>query len=119
MNRKIDSVVNRANRAGKRAAGLRGQTETPTLTQLFAQRQEEKESPPLRVWGPYQDSPTRFRLKVSEAGIERSLSFAANEEAENPLKGELLRTHSQPQHITIKEALREWTNWLVRVRGIT
>ncbi|MBL9044502.1 MAG: tyrosine-type recombinase/integrase [Myxococcales bacterium] len=116
MNRKIDSIVKQANRASKRAARLRSQTETPTLTKLCAQRQEEKESPPLRVWGPYQDSPTRFRLKVSEAGIERSLSFATNEEAEN-LKEELLSKHSQPQHITIKEALAEWTNWLVRVRG--
>jgi integrase len=116
MNRKIDSIVKQANRASKRAARLRSQTETPTLTKLCAQRQEEKESPPLRVWGPYQDSPTRFRLKVSEAGIQRSLSFATNEEAEN-LKEELLSKHSQPQHNTIEEALEEWTSWLVRVRG--
>ena len=38
--------------------------------------------PVIRVWGPYQDGPAKYRLKLFEGGHARSLCFKTAAEAE-------------------------------------
>lgn len=69
--------------------------------------QLEQKADTLKVWGPYQEGPTSFRLKISESGIEQSLKFRTQEEAEG-VKEELQRKHSQTNRVTVAVALSEW-----------
>lgn len=58
------------------------------------------------MWGPYADR-TKFRLKIAENGVERSLLFESWEEAER-VKEELLQKYTQATKKTVGEALKEW-----------
>ncbi|MBL9045269.1 MAG: tyrosine-type recombinase/integrase [Myxococcales bacterium] len=118
MNRSIDTVVKQARRTGKRVAQRLREQETQALAQVCAAREQGKAPPPtLRVWGPYQEGDQRFRLKVAESGVERSLTFRSLDEAEE-VKADLLRRHGGSVHRTVGEVVKEWLAWCVEVRGV-
>jgi len=52
------------------------------------------------VWGPYTDSPTKFRLKLTENGETRNVGFKTEKEAK-VVKAKLLGKESQPRKRTI------------------
>ena len=79
MKRTIDRVVKQAKRTGKRIAKL-NQSKSATMKGITEQLEQKADT--LKVWGPYQEGPTSFRLKIAESGIERSLKFRTQEEAE-------------------------------------
>ncbi len=71
----------------------------------------------LNIWGPYQDAPNKFRLKISENGEVRSLCFRSYDEAE--LAKARLRDDIASQHVyTVGEAIRQFTENLRETRGI-
>ncbi|MBL9040462.1 MAG: tyrosine-type recombinase/integrase [Myxococcales bacterium] len=118
MNRSIDAVMKQARRTGKRVAQRLREQETQALAQVCAAREQGKAPPPtLRVWGPYQEGEQRFRLKVAESGVERSLMFRSLDEAE-AVKADLLRRHGGSVRRTIGEVVSEWLAWCVEVRGV-
>lgn len=100
MNRKLDSVVKKAKQSRKSH-----RPDVPSLAGVRQKSQADKGS--LRVWGPYHEGPTSFRLKVAENGIERSIKFRTQEEAER-VKDELLRKYAAANRKTVAEALPEW-----------
>ena len=104
MKRTIDRVVKQAKRTGRRIA-KRNQSKSGTMKGITEQLEQKADT--LMVWGPYQEGPTSFRLKISESGIERSLKFRTQEEAEG-VKEELQRKHSQTNRVTVAVALSEW-----------
>jgi hypothetical protein len=117
MNRSLDKIVKQAKRTGRKVARRLSLSETGVLKKVVEKRESEQETRAVRVWGPYQESPTKFRLKIAEKGIERSLVYRTLEEAE-AVKAELLRKHSHIQQITVHEALMEWPQYLEECRGI-
>ncbi len=117
MNRSLDKIVKQAKRTGRKVARRRSLSETEVLKKVVEKRESEQETRTVRVWGPYQESATKFRLKIAEGGVERSLIFRTLEEAEE-VKEELLRKHSHIQQITVHEALMEWSHHLEECRGI-
>jgi integrase len=71
----------------------------------------------LNIWGPYQDAPNKFRLKISENGEVRSICFRSYDEAE--LAKARLRDDIAAQHVyTVGEAIRQFTENLQETRGI-
>ena len=117
MNRSIDTVVKQARRTGKRVAQRLREQETQALAQVCAAREPGKAPTTLRVWGPYQEGDQRFRLKVVESGVERSLTFRSLDEAEE-VKADLLRRHGGIVRRTVGEVVNEWLAWCVEVRGV-
>ena len=117
MNRSIDTVMKQARRTGKRVAQRLKEQETLSLAKVCAAREENKSPPMLRVWGPYPEGEQRFRLKVAEGGVERSLTFRSLDEAE-AVKADLLRRHGGSVRRTIGEVVSEWLAWCVEVRGV-
>ena len=87
MNRKIDNVVKKAKKTRKQNAE-RNLRSAPALEGILRTREQKEDS--LKVWGPYTEGEARFRLKVAENGIERSLLFRTMDEAEE-MKEELLQ----------------------------
>ena len=119
MNRSIDTVMKQARRTGKRVAQRLREQETQALSQVCAAREQGKAPPPtLRVWGPYQEGEQRFRLKVAESGVERSLTFRGLDEAEE-VKADLLRRHGGIVRRTVGEVVEEWLAWCVEDRKST
>ncbi len=116
MNRSIDKIVKQAKRAGRKVVKRREAADAPTLAKVCAKHQESKQTPQIRVWGPYQEGETKFRLKVAEGGVERSLVFRTLEEVEK-VKEELLRKYVRSVRRTIGEALAEHEAWIVDVIG--
>ena len=104
MNRKIDSVVKQAKQSRKQRA-QRNLSAAPTLQSLYEKSKQKEES--LKVWGPYAEGESRFRLKIAENGVERSLKFQTLEEAES-VKEELLQKYAKTTRKTVAEALPEW-----------
>ena len=117
MKQRMDSIVKQAKRTGRKFAQRLKQEDAPMLAKVCASRQEEKESFQIRVWGPYQEGTTKFRLKVSEGSVERNLTFRTREEAE-AVKDDLLRKLARVKQITIAEAVLEWSQNLMEVRGL-
>ena len=116
MNRTINKLVKLAKRTRRSVAEQIKQREAPTLSTLFEERAVTKESP-IRVWGPYQERDSRYRLKISESGVEKSLMFPTLEEAE-AVKTELLQRHGVMVRRTLGEVCKEWLTWGIEVRGI-
>jgi len=104
MNRKIDSVVKQAKQSRKQRA-QRNLSTAPTLQSILRAREQKEDS--LKVWGPYTEGEARFRLKVAENGIEKSLLFRTLEEAEE-LKEDLLQKYVKATRKTVAEARFEW-----------
>ena len=104
MNRKIDSAVKQAKQS-RRQNEQRNPADAPTLKSICRAREQKEES--LRVWGPYCEGPQKFRLKIAENGIERSLVFHSEEEA-GGVKEELLEKHGKTTKKTVADALPEW-----------
>lgn len=117
MKQRMDSIVKQAKRTGSKVSQRLKQEDAPMLAKVCALRQEEKESSRIRVWGPYQEGAAKFRLKVSEGSVERNLTFRTREEAE-AVKDDLLRKLSRVKQITIADALEEWSQHLMEVRGL-
>ena len=117
MDRSIDTVMKQARRTGKRVAQRLKEQETLALAKVCAAREENKSPLTLRVWGPYPEGEQRFRLKVAESGVERSLTFRSLDEAE-AVKADLLRRHGGSVRRTVGEVVSEWLAWCVEVRGI-
>ena len=88
--RSIDKVVKQAKRTERVIAQ---RTEAPALTKIVcAKREERKDTPAFRFWGPYREGENRFRLKVSESGVVRNLTYSSLQEAE-AVKEELLKKY--------------------------
>ena len=104
MNRKIDNVVKKAKKTRKQNAE-RNLRSAPALEGILRTREQKEDS--LKVWGPYTEGEARFRLKVAENGIERSLVFHSEEEA-GGVKEELLEKHGKTTKKTVADALPEW-----------
>ena len=74
--------------------------------------------PAIAVWGPYQESPTKFRLKLVESGHARSLCFRSAVEAE-ACKARILLDAEQPLHRRgIGEALTDYRDDLLAARAV-
>lgn len=118
MNQRIDRVMKDAKRTKQKVSMQLRKEDSPSISRLGAKREKEKESEqtPIRVWGPYQDGPRRFRLKFAEGGVERSLSFSTLKEAD-AVKAELLAKQKKPKTKTIGELLKQWLEWCINVRG--
>ncbi len=104
MNRKIDSVVKQAKQSRKQNA-QRNLSAAPTLASVGRKTGQKEDF--LKVWGPYAEGESRFRLKIAENGVERSLLFRTLEEAEG-VKEELLQRYAKTTRKTVAEALTEW-----------
>ena len=119
MNRSIDSLslVKQAKRTGKRVAQRLQREKTATLGKLCAEREYAGEAPTFRVWGPYLERDCRYRLKIAEHGVEKSLMFQSLDEAE-AVKADLLQRHGATLRRTIGEVFDEWLAWCVDSRGI-
>ncbi len=104
MNRKIDSVVRKAKQSRKQNA-QRNLSAAPTLQSVYEKPKQQEAG--LRVWGPYAEGESRFRLKIAENGVERSLKFHTLDEAEE-VKAELLQRYAKTTRKTVAEALPEW-----------
>ena len=102
MNRTIDSALKQANKTRKQNE----QQKTSSLNDHEGRHKRKQKEDSLRVWGPYADR-SKFRLKIAEKGVERSLLFESWEEAER-VKEELLQKYTQATRKTIGEALKEW-----------
>jgi integrase len=102
VNRTIDSALKQAKKTRKRHA----QQQVSSLNDHEGQHRRKQKEDSLRVWGPYADR-TKFRLKIAEKGVERSLLFESWEEAER-VKEELLQKYTQAMRKTVGEALKEW-----------
>lgn len=100
MSRKLDYAVKKANQSRKSY-----RSDVPMLAGVRQKSQSDKGS--LRVWGPYQEGPSSFRLKVAENGVQRSIKFRTQEEAER-VKDELHRKYTATNRKTVAEALPEW-----------
>ena len=100
MHRQIDNVVRTA-RQSRRQRAQRAKSSAPTL---LARKPVETG---LKVWGPYAEGETRFRLKIAENGVTRSVKFQTQEEAEE-VKAELLKKYANTTRKTVAEALPEW-----------
>ena len=117
MNRSIDDLVKQAKRTGKRVAQRLQREKTATLGKLCAERELAGEAPSFRVWGPYLERDCRYRLKIAEHGVEKSLMFPSLDEAD-AVKADLLQRHSATLRRTIGEVFDEWLAWCVDSRGI-
>ena len=117
MNRLFDSIVKQAKRTGKRVAHQLQREKTATLGKLCVERELADETPKLRIWGPYKERDCRYRLKIAEHGVEKSLMFQSLDEAE-AVKADLLQRHSATLRRTIGEVFDEWLAWCVDSRGI-
>ncbi len=117
MNRSIDKLMKQAKRSKRKVEIQLRRNDAPRLSKLCEQHEQEKQSLtiPIRVWGPYQDGPNRFRLKFAEGGLERSLSFSSLAEAEK-VKEELLKEPTKHKRITVGKALEGWIKWSVEVK---
>ena len=104
MNRKIDSVVKQAKQSRKQRA-QRNLSAAPTLQSVYGNSKQKEES--LKVWGPYAEGESRFRLKIAENGVERSLKFRTLEEAEG-VKYDLLQRYAKATRKTVADASPEW-----------
>ena len=104
MNRKIDSVVKQAKQSRKQRA-QRNLSAAPTLQSLYEKSKQKEES--LKVWGPYAEGESRFRLKIAENGVERSLKFRTLEEAEG-VKDDLLQRYAKATRKTVADTSPEW-----------
>ena len=102
MNRTIDSALKQAKKTRKQHT----QQQVSSLNDHEGQHKRKQKEDSLRVWGPYADR-TKFRLKIAEKGVERSLLFESWEEAER-VKEELLQKYTQATKKTVGEALKEW-----------
>ena len=102
MNRTIDSALKQAKKTRKQHT----QQQVSSLNDHEGQHKRKQKEDSLRVWGPYADR-TKFRLKIAEKGVERSLLFESWEEAER-VKEELLQKYTQATRKTVGEALKEW-----------
>jgi len=71
----------------------------------------------LNIWGPYQEAPNKFRLKISENGETRSICFQSYEEADLA-KSRLRDDIASQQVYTIGEAVRQFCQHLAETRGI-
>ena len=107
MNRSLDSIVKQAKRTGKRVVQQLQREKTATLGKLCAERELADELPKLRIWGPYKERDCRYRLKIAEHGVEKSLMFQSLDEAE-AVKADLLQRHSATLRRTIGEVFDEW-----------
>ena len=99
---RIDSVVNHARKARTRTT-KRTLADAPTLATVCGREKQDT----LRVWGPYKEGPSSFRLKVAENGVERSIKFRTQEEAER-VKQELCTKAAATARKQVGEALLEW-----------
>ena len=104
MNPKIDSVIKQAKQSRKQRA-QRNLSAAPMLQSVYEKSKQKEAS--LKVWGPYAEGDSRFRLKIAENGVERSLKFQTQEEAES-VKEELLQKYAKITRKTVAEALPEW-----------
>jgi len=104
MNRKIDSVLKQAKQTRKRLA-QKNLSAAPTLECVYRTREQKEEQ--LKVWGPYAEGESRFRLKIAENGVERSLLFRSLEEAED-VKESLLQKYTKTTRNSVSEARMEW-----------
>ena len=102
MNRTIDSALKQAKKTRKQHT----QQQVSSLNDHEGQHKRKQKEDSLRVWGPYADR-SKFRLKIAEKGVERSLLFETWEEAER-VKEELLQKYTQATRKTVGEALKEW-----------
>lgn len=84
---------------------------------FLEERKAKKESLTLRVWGPYQENPIKFRIKVSEGGQERNLTFRSQAEAES-VKEALIGKSAQIKMTTVGAALKEWSQHLADFQGL-
>ena len=117
MNRSIDSIVRQAKRTGKHVAQRLQREQTRTLGKFCAEREVADETPKLRIWGPYKERDSRYRLKIAEHGVEKSLMFQSLDEAE-AVKADLLQRHSSTLRRTVGEVFDEWLAWCIKSRGI-
>ena len=117
MNRTIDNLVKQAKWTGRKVAQQLRLSETEARKKVDGKRNIAKESHSLRLLGPYQESPTKFRLKIAEGEVERSLTYRSLEQA-TEVKRALIRKHARIQQITVGEALDEWLRSLSTVRGL-
>lgn len=117
MNRSLEHIVKQARRTGNRVAQQQKREQTSTLRAYCDEREATDSSPKLRIWGPYRERESRYRLKIAEGGVERSLMFSSLEEAE-AVKADLLQRHSATLRRTIGDVFREWLAWCIESRGI-
>ena len=82
----------------------------------LARKQDTENCKPVRVLGPYCDSPSKYRLVIVEYGKKRSVCFKTAEEAED-LKNKLIRHEEQAMAKTIGELVDLWLDFMDRVRG--
>ncbi|MBL9041695.1 MAG: hypothetical protein JNM83_08845, partial [Myxococcales bacterium] len=82
----------------------------------MAAKQDTENCKPVRVLGPYCDSPSTYRLVIAEDGKKRSVCFKTAEEAED-LKNKLIRHEEQAKAKTIGELVDLWLDFQDSVRG--
>ena len=90
MNRSIDTLVKQAKRA--ESASPSSSSERKRRRSVSSVKSERLRRNPPPCGGPYQERDSRYRLKISESGVEKSLMFPTLEEAE-AVKTELLQRH--------------------------
>lgn len=111
----LDSMVRRAKATGRRVARKREQQAAPTVAKLCEER-EGAAVVSLRVWGPYEDNPRKYRLKIVEGDATKTVCFKTLEEAE-AAKARLLTRSRKIQRRTINRAITEWSAELVSMQG--
>ena len=116
MNRpNLDNIARQAKATGRRVARKIKQQAAPMVAKLCEEREAAKVVN-LRVWGPYEDNENKYRLKIVEGEVEKSVCFKTLEEAE-AVKESLLARSSKIERRTIKSAIEEWSAWLAATRG--
>ena len=116
MNRpNLDNIARQAKATGRRVARKIKQQAAPMVAKLCEEREAAKVVN-LRVWGPYEDNASKYRLKIVEGEVEKSVCFKTLEEAE-AVKESLLARSSKIERRTIKSAIEEWSAWLAATRG--
>lgn len=116
MSTKLDKMTKSAkSQRQKLRAAAEGEGDS-IIGKIREERNQCKQDEVL-VWGPYKDGPTRFRLKISEHGEVRNVSFKTADEAET-VKVTLLKKAETRQECTVGEAVDGFCRYLRETRCI-
>lgn len=111
----LDSMVRRAKATGRRVARMHQQQ----AAQAVAQNDGEREAAALaslRVWGPYEDNPRKYRLKIVQGDATKTVCFQTRAEAQ-AAKDRLLVRSKMVQRWTIQRAIAEWSAEMASTHG--
>ena len=112
---RLNLIASKAKKHARKVARKQRLNGLPAVAKLCENHNMAKSG--LSVWGPYRDSPTKYRLKLSEGSGERSICFKTLEEAQ-ATKQKILADLESKHRRTIGNLIDDYNHDLLTRRSV-